>query len=377
VKEHDVRVRRSRFYHLAFAIVAAVLVLGSSSAWAQCTAQDLAFPKDAPTTQSLFVVLIKLETNDCLGGPRDTTMIAVAVREALKVAADDATLFQPAARKALVAIDDHLQNTTTPASPEILRDARQQVGLTLATLGSGVSPALPTAWELDQGRIFVISQSLQGYVDSACKTRDQGCITAFDTTKEVLRVARLTRLALLRSETKVLRDTLAENLKREKSWNDYFDRARSQYIWELALNSWRLGDTRQKVDGVSVGFRDVPTSQIILLHPYVAMEYAKSEPDGNKFNGTVLIDLVGYNRWGWKPDGSMGFAIGGSLILAASDHIVTDNIALGAMLHVNHQWSIGLVFGGDDPTVVVSGDVAQLWTKVSALRKTKMMTGSK
>jgi hypothetical protein len=45
------------------------------------------------------------------------------------------------------------------------------------------------------------------------------------------------------------------------------------------------------------------------------------------------------------------------------------------MLHVNHQWSVGLVFGSNDPTVVVSGDVAQLWAKVSSLRKARMMTG--
>ncbi len=369
------RVRRSRSYHLAFAIVATACVLGSSSAWAQCTAQDLAFPKDAPANQSLFVVLLKLETNDCLGGERDTTTIASDVGKALKVGLDDTTLFQPAARNALVAIDNHLQNTTTAASPAILREARQQVGLALSSLGSRASPTLPTAWQLDQGRIFVISQSLQAYVDGACTTRDEPCITAFDTTKEVLRVARLTRRALLTSETPFLWGILAENRKRERSWDDYFERARSQYIWELALNSWRLGDTRQKVDDVSVGFREVPTSQITLLHPYVAMEYANAETEGNKFNGTALIDLVGYNRWSWKPDGSMGFAIGGSLILSASDHAATDDIALGAMLHVNHQWSVGLVFGGDDPTVVVSADVAQLWTKVSSLRKARMMTG--
>jgi hypothetical protein len=248
--------------------------------------------------------------------------------------------------------------------------------VTQATLGSGVSPALPTAWELDSGRIFVISQSLQGYVEDECATRDARCTTAFDTTKEVLRVARLTRLALLRSETPLLRGILAENLKREKSWNDYFDRARSQYIWELGLNSWRLGDTREEiVPGVRGGFRQVPTSQIMFLHPTVAMEYANAEAEGNKFNGTVLVDLIGYNRWSWKPDGSMGFAIGGSLIFAASDHAVTDDFALGFTVHVNHQWSVGLIFGGDDPTIVVSGDVAQLWTKVSALRKMKMMTG--
>ena len=370
------RARRPHLHHLAFAVVAATLVLGPSPASAQCTAQDQALPMDTPWNPSRpFIVLLQLDGKDCLGGPSDNTTIAVAVRKALMVPPDDASLFQPAARSALVLVDGYLQNTT-PASPEILREARLQVGVTLATLGSGASPALPTAWEPDQGRIFVISQSLQGYVTGACALRDAACATAFDTAKEVLRVARLTRLALLRSETPFFRGLLEVNLKREKSWGDYFERARSQYIWELALNSWRMGDSRQEVSpGVRGGFRDVPTSQIILLHPYVAMEYANAEAEGNKFNGTVLVDLVGYNRWSWKPDGAMGFAIGGSLILAASDHAATDDFAVGAMLHVNHQWSIGLVFGGDDPTVVVSADVAQLWTKVSALRKAKMMTG--
>jgi hypothetical protein len=118
VKEHAVRASRSRFYHLAFAVVAAALVLGPSSASAQCTAQDLAFPKDAPANQALFVVLLKLDTNDCLGGPRDNTTIAVSVRKALDVPPDDASLFQPAAKSALVLIDEHLQKTLTPTSPK-------------------------------------------------------------------------------------------------------------------------------------------------------------------------------------------------------------------------------------------------------------------
>jgi hypothetical protein len=333
-------------------------------------------------------VLILLDTNDCLGGPNDEASIAASVRKALEVLPDDTTLFRPAADAALGLIDQHLQQTVTPASPEVVRDLRRQVNAVRATIGSGVSPALPTAWDLDSGRIFAISQPLQGYVDDACAMPDTGCTTAFDSTKEVLRIARLTRLSLLKSETPFLRGLLAENVKREKSWNDYFERARSQYIWELAVNGALMKDNRQEIipavkggaggkdiPAVKGGFRDVPRSQILLLHPFVAMEYANAEAEGNKFNGTVLIDLFGYNRWSWKPDGSMGFAIGASLILSASDHAATDDFAPGFMVHLNHQWSIGMVFGGDDPTVVVSGDVAQLWTKVSSFRKMKMMTG--
>ena len=80
------------------------------------------------------------------------------------------------------------------------------------------------------------------------------------------------------------------------------------------------------------------------------MEYASEEAEGNKINPTVLMDVIGYNRWSWKDDGSMGFALGASFILSAADHVITDDIAPGFMVHVNHSISAGLVFGSGGQT---------------------------
>ncbi len=110
------------------------------------------------------------------------------------------------------------------------------------------------------------------------------------------------------------------------------------------------------------------------------MKWRQDEPEGNRFAGTVVVDVIGYNRWRWNADGSMGFAIGASLILAVADHAATNDFGWGGMLHVNNQWSVGVVIGKEKATnerktaVLVSGDVAQLWTKVSELRQRRLMT---
>ena len=363
-------------FYLAVAFSGTVL-LGPATAKAQCSASDQAIPATVPwDPSSPFRRLILIESQDCLGGSRDVGTLAVDVRKALNVPPDNAAFFKPAAESALVLIDIHLNTPIGSTSADVLRDVRRQVGQTRVLLGSDVSPALPTAWELDAGRIFAVTLPLQGYVDAACAAESAECTTAFETTKEVLRVARLTRSALLKYELPALKSLLAENLKREKSWDDYFERARSQYFWELALNSLLMRETRPEITpGVRGGFRAVPTSQILFLHPHVAMEYASEEAEGNKINPTVLMDVIGYNRWSWKADGSMGFAFGASFIISAADHVTTDDIALGFMVHVNHSMSAGLVFGSDKPTIVMSADAAKLWAKASEAAKTKIMAG--
>jgi hypothetical protein len=374
-------VRASRPYisHLAFAVVATVVVLRPLAATAQPTpCANQALPTANPWNPAApFRLLVQLDLQDCLGGTADTAQISMAVRKVLTSQPDDKDLLRPAVANALALVDEELGKIITPESHNVLREVRQQVEVVRATLGSGKTPALSVAWQVNTGgRLAIVSISLQTVVDGACTTRDAACTRAFDDVKEVLRFAHLTSFSLERSESPIMEGIRAENNKRLKSWDEYFSRGRSQYIWELALNGFRLSDTRQEITpGVKGGFREVPRDQIMFLHPNVALEYAQAEAEGNKFNGTVLVDLVGYNRWRWKPDGSMGFALGGSLLMAASDHAITDDVALGFMVHVNNRWSLGMVFGGEDPTWVVSADVAQLWTKVSEVTKGKLMTG--
>jgi hypothetical protein len=237
----------------------------------------------------------------------DQGALAVSVRKALDIPPNDLARFRPAAQAALTLVVDFLADRTTPTSPPVFLDLLVQVRATNTALGSGVTPALPESWRLDAGSIPAVSLPLQAHVDSACALQGVACTTAFETVREVLRIARLTRLALVRSETPDMRALLAENLRREQSWEDYFERARSQYFWELALNSLLMKETRPLLpSGQRGGFRAVPTSQVLFLHPYVALEYASSEAEGNRLNPLLILDVVGYNKWSWNADGPWG-----------------------------------------------------------------------
>ena len=353
----------------AIALIAAIL-FGPAVAQGQCADSTQVVPP--PTDTIPFTRLSVLDRLGCLGGDNDRGRLAVEVRKALALQPNAATFFKPAAESALVLIDIYLGSPINSTSADLLREVQRLVGQTRRLLGTGVSLALPNYWVLDggTGKVSAVPLELRSHVNVACASRGVACTTAFETVKEILRAAALTRSALDKVERPGLDSLLAANVRRQKSWDEYFERARSQYIWELGLNSKFTPDERQTVDGVKVGFRAVPTSQILFLHPYVAMEYASDEAKGNKFNPTVITDIIGYNWWSWNDDGSMGRAFGASFIFAAADHATTDNVALGFMAHVNHTFSVGAVFGGDKPTFVMSGDAAKLWTKVSDAKKT-------
>ena len=369
-----ITITRPRLVALALLCVVVLPARG----WAQGPCSDQALPAPPATGAwnpgSPFLKLLVLNGQDCLGGAQDKTAIVVKIRAPLTLTIADGDAFKKSVITALSGVMAH----ATAASDQFgnpMKEAALQIGLAAATLDSGISPSTPADWTLDK-RVPAVSLELEDTLASACKTGpNAGCQSQFELTRELLRVAGLTRSILSYYAFPTIKAHQQATAVRAAQWEAYFDTARSQYPWELVLNGAVMSDTRTEVNGVKLGFRDVPTTQWLLLHPYVAFEYAEDEPEGNRFAGVVLVDVLGYNRWSWKKDGSMGLALGASAILVMGDHANMDDIGWGAMLHVNHKFSVGVTFLGDTQTFLVSGDVAQLWTKVSEFRKKKMMTG--
>ena len=365
----------SRLRFVALALLILVGVPSSGRAQGPCADQTL---PAVSTGREPFTKLAVLTLSGCLGGPQDNAAVNTDVRAILRTTPIDPAPFKRKVTTALARVSTHLADAVQaqPQPAAALEDAARQVGLAAVLLDSGVSPAVPAAWTLDAGRVPALSTPLQPDLDAACATgASAACRSRFELTKELLRVSGVTKSILDYYVRPIIKQHQAATAIRYAQWDEYFGTARSQYPWELFLNGALMKDSRPEEDGVRLGFRDVPKSQVILLHPYVAFEYAEDEPEGNRFAGVVLVDAIGYNRWSWKPDGSMGFALGASAILVMGDHANMDDVGWGAMLHVNHKWSVGMTFLGDTKTIVVSGDVAQLWTSVSAARKKKAMTG--
>jgi hypothetical protein len=213
-------------------------------------------------------------------------------------------------------------------------------------------------------------------VERACQPASQDCTAEFERVREVLRLARLTRLVLNQSFAPFFQAHLDETSKRLKQWGEYFDTARSQYPWELFINSKAMGDSREVIEGVKQGYRNVPSQQFIVLHPTMSFEYDRNQPKGQQMNVVAVVDVFGINRWSWNTDGSMGTAIGATAIASIGDKASGSNVAWGAMVHVNHKYSVGFTVRGDDRALLVSADVPKLWAKVPQSVRERIAGGS-
>lgn len=202
-----------------------------------------------------------------------------------------------------------------------------------------------------------------------CGISEAACRSALAITQMALRAAALTRQALIASESDAIRAFYSDMTKRRTSWDAYFDDARSQYWWELAINGARLKDTRGSLNGVKQGFREPPKSQVIFAHPTTAMEFAQDEPNGSRYAATVVVEFLGANWWSYRQDGSMGRAFGVAAIVTMRDRSVMNDISWGISATLNNRFTVGVTTDGHRQTLSFTTDVAKLWNKVSDAKR--------
>jgi hypothetical protein len=124
--------------------------------------------------------------------------------------------------------------------------------------------------------------------------------------------------------TTPLRDALVTYVTAlDQRWTDYFNRAPSQFPWELALNSALYQRHERR------GYNEPPSSQWIIAHPTVASEYARGESE--TFTTAVALEAVGYFTHG----------VGASLAVAWADRVSGDKVGYGIVLHWQNKFSVG------------------------------------
>lgn len=148
----------------------------------------------------------------------------------------------------------------------------------------------------------------------------------------------------------------------DKKWNYYLNDSRAQTIFELKLNSARW---RNKTSDYPPGFRSPPSDQIILLHPSVGLEVLLSNDNDEMIKPALFLEVIGYNRWRYKEDGSAGLAIGVSALVAYTGRTTINDWGYGVKIHVDHKYSIALVNYGSDFGIMVSAD---LWARRDKVR---------
>lgn len=180
-------------------------------------------------------------------------------------------------------------------------------------------------------------------------------------------------------------------------WGAYRENAHSLYWWEVFVNG-RLMDSKllgeggtapcAKVADTRVGFCDVPTKQLVLLHPDSALRFSRTAQSANELKPALTIELIGVYSWDWESPSSAKMKNRWGVSLAAS-YTDTQNerkIGYGPMFHWDGyslaitkasqgRWSLvvsvplaGEIFGRrqqaiDELSRIKSGSLADLISK--------------
>lgn len=193
------------------------------------------------------------------------------------------------------------------------------------------------------------------------------CAAAIATAVRVIRVINLShylhqcagnpRLEGVRKKLKAL----------DAEWNDYFFKTRSQYIWELLLNSKRF-------KGRDDVFAEPPRDQVILAHPGVAYEYVGGGTQNEtSYEAIVIGEIIGYNRFGsGQQDGRLFSgrpALGASIVATYSPDNTGDHLGYGVLFHVWNAYSLGVTRrdtgAGKETTYLLSADFMRIVLKPS------------
>jgi len=141
-----------------------------------------------------------------------------------------------------------------------------------------------------------------------------------------------------------------------KSWDRYFEEARSQTLWDAALTTKLEEDylTQDKLVGPM-------QRQWFLVHPSLVIENVSDAIDGEETQQGLAVEWVGVNWWN-KETSPVGIPIGVSLASIYSSRPTVDDSGHGVMFTFNNSFSIGWAKHDDEDGLYVSVDFLGLLT---------------
>lgn len=362
------------------------LLLACNTGAATC---DITVQESADATVSHVAILSSV--NDCFGRKNDIHPLAKRILSFVNQPSpemrttDEVEALRTAATAHLQLIEESLSSAAIGAqSPwdstfAVVQSRLGEAHAQVAALDSRVTPAF---WEYDDLSFFDRALKLSPAIHDACTDPDSAsCGRATTAATAIVRHANLAHAVLNHAlATLRLPEVYKEVAALDDQWDDYFKNGRSQYVWELLINSWRYerqlckGGSREKCGSI---LAPPPTGQLIVLHPSAALEYVRNAEDD--YNAVAIIELIGYNRWSKSNSGLGKFAIGASLIATVSLDGQGDRLGWGAMVHVNNKYSFGAArrhLGMGTETVwLISVDLGKLITNVDAQAKNAFRFG--
>lgn len=253
-----------------------------------------------------------------------------------------------------------------------LRSLRDLKPEQLAPTGGPLPTGAASKWSYDDAAGKVLAQQdgeldVSALLNAECgkAATAQACTRALRGSAQVLlAVLQLNRIVnvFLAQKRGAFQDHLVEL---DERWKTYFSRSRSQYPWELAVNSWAFSRSRP-----ARGLVGPPTEQWTVLHPTVGLRHRSGA--ASAYDGALVLEVVGYQRWTWDGSAMSGLR-GGSLIAAWADQNKRQKPAVGLMWHMPDNYSVGLMYdssgAGRKTSLVLSADLAKLFMDPSGLKE--------
>ena len=142
-----------------------------------------------------------------------------------------------------------------------------------------------------------------------------------------------------------------------KAWDNYFEEARSQTLWDAVLTTNMEEDhlTQDRLVGPM-------QRQWFLVHPSLVIENVSDAFDGEETQQGLAVEWLGVNYWN-KETSPVGMPLGISLASIYSSRPNVDDAGHGLMLTFNNSLSIGWADHGGDDGYYVSVDFLGLLTK--------------
>jgi hypothetical protein len=219
--------------------------------------------------------------------------------------------------------------------------------------GEGVPPALGATG------IDIVAMLKRAGCDGG--SRNTGCEASLVTAEGLLRGAQFALRSFAADEAAAIQAAQARAAMRDTRWRNYFTEARSQYPWELYVNSL-VYESKLRAD---LGISGPPNWQWIVLHPDVGLQYVHDAAQGDRMLPALVLELIGYNRWRWGADGRPENAWGASLVRTYADSTSVSTGAWGIAVHRNSKYSIAVTRGDGKTGVLLSVDLAGAVTQAS------------
>lgn len=377
-------------------------ILAAALAWAgialaqapkSCAEQRQELAAVAPLT-----AVNRLSQNGCLGGELDANAFTLRVQRLFDTAGriegqarrrqiKDVMLSVEEQRALILAVlraaDDYLATLPSAASPadaaEVAR-MRAEVQAAIRDRGADLapgegSPVRPESfWTWDgpeTGIAGIDVRAMFARADCGPGPRTAACARTQDAVEGLLRGAQLVRRSYTPLAAEAIQSAAARAAARDARWRSYFADARSQYPWELFVNSWRYESRVRRDRGLS----GPPDWQWIVLHPDIAMQYVRDAAAGDRFRPALILELVGYNWWSWGADHRPQNAWGVSLVRTYADTTSVPSSSWGVAVHRSNKYTLTVTRSEGNTGVLLSVDLAGAVTSASQEWKDRFRVG--